>query len=89
MLHTDYRKFDNMLRMVLSCTPSERQALRDWLDAGQADERLNYGLHVSSQALLTCVVLDRADRHFHFLDGAGGGYAAAATEMKSRAKKHG
>ncbi len=84
VLHTDYRKFDNMLRMVLSCTPDERQALRDWLDAGQAENRLSYGLHVSSQALLTCVVLDRADRHFHFVDGAGGGYAAAATEMKSR-----
>jgi len=89
VLHTDYRKFDNMLRMVLSCAPRERVALRDWLDASQADGRLSYGLHVSSQALLTCVVLDRADRHFHFVDGAGGGYAAAAAEMKSRAKNAG
>ena len=84
VLHTDYRKFDNMLRMVLSCTPAQRQALREWLDAGQATGRLNYGLHVASQALLTCVVLNRAERHFHFVDGADGGYAAAAKEMKAR-----
>ncbi len=83
--HTDYRKFDNLLRMVIGCTPAQRAALVEWLDAGRAHGRLRYGLHVASQALLTCVVLDRADRHFHFVDGADGGYAAAAKQMKSRA----
>ena len=86
VLHTDYRKFDNLLRMVISCTPTQRQALRDSLDTAHAAGHLFYGLHVASQALLTCVVLDRVQRHFHFVDGADGGYAAAAQEMKQQIK---
>jgi len=31
---------------------------------------------------MTCLIEERQGAHFHFVDGAGGGYAAAALAMK-------
>ena len=43
---------------------------------------LRYGLFEQDSALMTCIVPSvTADRHFHFLDGSAGGYAAAAERM--------
>ena len=45
-----------------------------------------YGLHRQDAALMTCIVLTPLSRdHMHFVDGAAGGYALAATRMKSKA----
>ena len=33
---------------------------------------------------MTCLVFDRNGHHLHFVDGADGGYALAATEFKAR-----
>jgi hypothetical protein len=52
---------------------------------------LFYGIQISDSALMTCMVFDRKDRHLHFVDGASGGYALAAKQMKSQLaenKKH-
>jgi len=47
---------------------------------------LRFGLHRQGAALLTCIVQSalRSD-HLHFLDGAAGGYAAAASRLKEAA----
>jgi len=34
--------------------------------------------------LMTCLVFERHGQQVHFVDGADGGYAAAAKEMKKR-----
>jgi hypothetical protein len=81
---TDHRKFDDMLRMVISGTVAQRQRLTQILEQYYQDRRLVYGLHVSDRALLTCLVFERSDRHVHFVDGADGGYALAAKAMKQR-----
>lgn len=80
--HTDYRKFDDALRMVVVARPEEVSAIRDGLETLRRDGKGVYGLHSSSQALLTCMVFDREERHLHFIDGADGGYVLAAQEMK-------
>jgi Protein of unknown function (DUF3095) len=79
---SDYRKFDDMLRMVISGTSSQRQELTRYLNAKFATRELVYGLHVSDRALLTCLVYERMGRQVHFVDGADGGYAIAAKNMK-------
>lgn len=81
--NTDFRKFDDGLRMTLDCTP----ALADRLEALLVEARKNgvahYGLHRQDAALITCFVPSptRSD-HIHFVDGAMGGYAMAARALK-------
>ena len=43
---------------------------------------LRFGMVTQDAALMTCLVPSFVDDgHFHFIDGAGGGYAAAAQAM--------
>ncbi|MEG4803079.1 DUF3095 family protein [Microcoleus sp. ARI1-B5] len=83
---TDYRKFDDMLRMVISGNESQRKKLTGYLEKNYREGKLVYGLHVSDRALMTCLVFERSGRQVHFIDGADGGYALAAKEMKERLK---
>ncbi len=83
--NTDFRKFDDMLRMVLDCSEEEAARIEDYLAGQRAQGRLAYGLHRSEQALMTCVVFSLAEsRHVHFIDGADGGYALAALQLKAQ-----
>ena len=84
---TDYRKFDDMLRMVIAGDALQREKLTAYLEKKYRSGNLVYGLHVSDRALLTCLVFDRNGRQVHFVDGADGGYTLAAKEMKSRMQK--
>ncbi|MFK7945085.1 MAG: DUF3095 family protein, partial [Paracoccaceae bacterium] len=82
---TDFRKFDGCLRTVLDCTAQQVAAIETWLDAEFEAGRLVYGLHVDTQALMTCLVFNlEQSRHVHFVDAAGGGFAEAAKGFKAR-----
>jgi len=83
---TDYRKFDGVLRMVLAGTPEQRRQLAAFLDERYARGDLAWGLHVSDRAVMTCLVVHRMGRQVHFVDGAEGGYTAAAEGFKQRFK---
>nr|WP_292773290.1 DUF3095 family protein [Mesorhizobium sp.] len=83
-LNTDYRKFQDGLRVTASLGDSELARLTDFLEGERVAKNLRYGLCVQDSAMLTCYVPSvMSDEHFHFLDGAGGGYAGAAENMKS------
>lgn len=79
---TDFRKFDDTLRMVVSGDPAQRARLVEALEREHAAGALAYGVHVSDRATLTCLVFSRMGRQVHFVDGAGGGYTAAAVGLK-------
>ena len=83
---TDYRKFDDMLRMVIAGNGVQRKRLTDYLEKNYKQGKLVYGLHISDRALMTCLVFERHGRQVHFVDGADGGYAVAAKDMKDRLK---
>ena len=84
-LNTDFRKFDDTLRLVLDLDSRELGALTAYLAREEANGRLAYGLHISNEALMTCLVFSLEDnRHIHFIDGADGGYARAAQDLKQR-----
>ena len=83
---TDFKKFDDALKMVISGTTKQRQKLTDYLEIKFQEGRLVYGFHISDRALMTCLVFERDGRQVHFIDGADGGYALAAKEMKERMK---
>jgi hypothetical protein len=82
--NSDYRKLDEVLRMVISGTPQQREALRQALEGWRGEGRIVFGIHAAPTALITCVVSDYANNHVHFLDAANGGYALAAKEMKGQ-----
>ena len=86
--HSDFRKFDDTLRLILDCTEDEVRSLRKLLEQGYRDGFLYYGLHVSEEALMTCFVETTSQGgHLHFIDGGDGGLAMASTQMKMQMKK--
>lgn len=83
-LNTDYRKFQDGLRVTVSLGDDELDRLTKFLEGERLAKNLRYGICVQDSAILTCYVPSvMSETHFHFLDGAGGGYAQAAENMKS------
>jgi hypothetical protein len=84
--NSDFRKYDDGLRMILDCTEELAGALEKRLAAAAASGVVRYGLHRQDAAMMTCFTpsVMRAD-HVHFIDGARGGYATAATALKAMA----
>ncbi|MBT6275892.1 MAG: DUF3095 domain-containing protein [Chromatiales bacterium] len=83
--HSDFRKFDDLLRMVVDCSPAQSQQIRDYLQGRYEAGDLFYGIHESGEALMTCFVYGMSDgEHIHFVDGGDGGYAMAAREFKAQ-----
>lgn len=83
---TDYKKFDDGLRMVIACTAEQRLKLQDYLQGKYEEQVLCYGIHISDRALMTCLVFERNGRQVHFIDSADGGYALAAKQLKAQIK---
>lgn len=82
--NTDYRKFDELLRMVIAGSPAQRSRLRAVLQGYRQRGELVFGIHSAAATLVTCIVTNYDTEHVHFLDGADGGYAMAAVEMKEQ-----
>ena len=83
--NSDFRKFDDGLRMILDCEPALADAIEAKLTAAAASGVLRYGLHRQDAAMMTCFVPSAtASDHVHFVDGARGGYASAAASMKAK-----
>ena len=81
--NSDFRKFDDSLRMVLDCTPDLAREIEDYLQAAAADGIVRFGTHRQAAAMMTCFAPNPANpNHVHFIDGADGGYATAASAMK-------
>ena len=84
--NSDFRKYDDGLRMILDCTPELERTLTQLLERAAAGKVVRYGLHRQDAAMMTCFApsVMRSD-HIHFIDGARGGYASAATALKAMA----
>jgi len=81
--NSDFRKYDDSLRMTLDCTPDLADRIERRLAQATADNVARFGLHRQSEAIMTCIVPSVSEsNHFHFVDGAAGGYALAARQLK-------
>jgi hypothetical protein len=82
--NSDFRKYDDGLRMILDCTEELASALAERLAKAAASGVVRYGLYRQDAAMMTCFTpsVMRPD-HVHFIDGARGGYASAATALKA------
>ncbi|MGB7854307.1 MAG: DUF3095 domain-containing protein [Pseudolabrys sp.] len=83
--NSDFRKFDDALRMIVDCSPGMARRIEDTLAASEREGHIRYGCHRESAAIMTCFTPSPAHpSHVHFIDGAQGGYALAAAALKQR-----
>ncbi|MCW0000920.1 DUF3095 domain-containing protein [Pararhizobium sp. YC-54] len=83
--NTDFRKFDDGLKMTIDVDPQRFRQIERRLDEASAAGICRFGLHRQDSALMTCIVPTPLSRdHMHFIDGAAGGYAVAASRMKKQ-----
>jgi hypothetical protein len=87
--HSDYRKFDDMLRMVVDCSKDQANAIEFLLqDMHQHGQKLFYGVFYATHSLMACLFDSSADgNHIHFIDCDNGGYAMAAKALKEQMEK--
>jgi hypothetical protein len=82
--NTDFRKFDDGLKLTVDCPQGVTARIEELLRHAQEAGVAYYGLHCQDSALMTCIVPSPfANDHMHFVDGASGGYAKAAEMLKA------
>ena len=68
--------------------PQHRAAIANFLDGLQAEGHIAYGLHSAATSIMTCLISSYQGDHVHFVDGADGGYALAAKQLKAKLGEH-
>jgi hypothetical protein len=82
--NSDFRKFDDGLKMTVDLDPQRLARIEALLKSAAGAGICRYGLHRQDEALMTCIVPSPFMRdHMHFIDGAAGGYAVAAANLKA------
>jgi hypothetical protein len=83
--NSDFRKFDDGLKMTIDVDAAHLARIEMLLKQAQEKGVARYGLHRQSSALMTCFVPTPLSRdHMHFIDGAAGGYAVAASQITGK-----
>ncbi|MCV9961606.1 DUF3095 domain-containing protein [Pararhizobium sp. BT-229] len=84
--NSDFRKFDDGLKMTIDVDPERLRQIEARLEEAAKAGVCRYGLHRQDSALMTCIVpTPLSHDHIHFIDGAAGGYAVAASRLKMAA----
>ncbi|MEM9921016.1 MAG: DUF3095 domain-containing protein [Bacteroidota bacterium] len=87
ILSSDYKKFDGSLKFVVNLDPKQRLKWKEFLESLYQQGRIYYGMHISDRAIMTCLLHEGSKREVHFIDGADGGYALAAKQLKEQIKR--
>lgn len=83
-INSDYCKFDDVLRMVIDCTPDQVVKIRALLDQMHTAGDIDFGLFETEQALMTCLLFNlESSQHLHFIDGDNGGLYTASKGLKA------
>lgn len=86
--HSDFRKFDDMVRMVLDCNLEQCDKIDHLCLTLKQKYQCHYGTFRSRNALMTCCFEGfETQKHIHFIDGDEGGYAMAAKQLKAQIKE--
>ncbi len=89
VLNSDYRRYDDVLRLTLDCRPGQIEDIEALLTSACDRGEVYFGMNRQSHALMTCLVSTGArGSHLHFLDGMGGGYTAAASQLEAQKLTH-
>lgn len=84
-IRSDYRKAAGGPRLVLDVTPDAAARIEAVLAAEEAAGEIKFGVARADATTITCLVGDfAADRHVHFVDGAGLGFWRASEILKAK-----
>ncbi|MBK1837866.1 DUF3095 family protein [Azospirillum sp. YIM B02556] len=87
---TDFRKSAGGPRLVLDVTAGEADAIESLLADVAETGSIHYGTARADATTVTCLVGDvTADRHVHFVDGAGLGFWRASVMLKAMKARQG
>lgn len=83
-VNADFRKYDDGLRLTVACPTATADAIEAHLTTARAHGLVRFGMTRQASAVVTCISpsVTRGD-HVHFVDGADGGYARAALQLKA------
>lgn len=81
--NSDYQKFGDMIKQIVSGTPEQNRRFESYLEKQYQKGTIVYGIHRSPAAMITCMVTSRNGDHIHFVDGSGGGYTMAAEDRNA------
>jgi len=86
--NSDFRRFDDTLRMILDCPLETAAALESFFEDLHDQGKIAFGVHRSEHALMTCLVFSLTKgEHVHFVDGSDGGFTAAAVQLKAQLRE--
>ncbi len=81
--NTDFRKYDDGLKLTVDCKTETISEIEKILSAAQETGTAFFGLYRQDSAVMTCIVPSPfTNDHIHFVDGGSGGYALAAVQLK-------
>lgn len=83
---SDILVVDGRINMVISGPSESRKPLIDFLEEQERQGKLIFGIHASTESIISCYVRNRKADHIHFVDGGAGGYTKAATMLKQKGK---
>lgn len=81
---SDTLVIDGKINTVITGTREQREKLQQRLEKMEAGNEILFGVHVSSESVMSCYVRNLEDQHVHFVDGADGGYTKAAGVLKKK-----
>lgn len=81
---SDTLVIDGKINTVISGSLKQRTALTAFLEELESQGSILFGMHVSSDSIMSCYVRDLRDGHIHFVDGSEGGYTQAAKMLKQK-----
>ncbi|MGV6876516.1 DUF3095 domain-containing protein [Pseudochelatococcus sp. B33] len=83
-VHSDFRKFDDGLKMTIDIDSERSRRIEELLSQANREGIIVHGLHRQQSALMTCFMpASEPQSHVHFIDGADGGYALAAQAISA------
>ena len=83
--NSDHCKFDDVLRMVLDCSPEQVTKISALLETLHNSGDIDFGVFDTEEALITCLLFDlESSQHLHFVDGNNGGLWTASQALKQQ-----
>jgi hypothetical protein len=81
---SDTLVIDGKINTVITGSSAQREELNNALATLEEKGLLLYGMHTSTESVMSCYVRNLEDQHVHFVDGADGGYTKAAGVLKKK-----
>lgn len=82
--NADTLTLDGRINTIISGSAEQTRNFLDFLDRCEGLDMLRYGHFENRESIMTCYIQSFEKSHIHFVDGADGGYTAAATELKAK-----